>query len=125
MAAVAARGTAGQGAFSRDTLDDPEVARLRRMVRLKPYEPIAPWPKDRPGRVTWRLSNGEVWTEAVENARGGADQPFSTDDLIDKIDTLTRTVFPPMPDTLRRLITHPNMMAALPWRDVVAEMTGG
>jgi hypothetical protein len=66
-----------------------------------------------------------VWTEAVENARGGADQPFSTDDLIDKIDTLTRTVFPPMPDTLRRLITHPNMMAALPWRDVVAEMTGG
>lgn len=125
MAAVAARGTAGQGAFSRDTLDDPEIARLRRMVRLKPYEPIAPWPKDRPGRVTWRLSNGEVWTEAVENARGGADQPFSTDDLIDKIDALTRTVFPPMPDTLRRLITHPNMMAALPWRDVVAEMTGG
>jgi len=123
VAAVAARGTGGQDAFSRDTLDDPEIARLRNVVRLKPYEPIAPWPKDRPGRVTWHLSNGEVWTEAVENARGGADQPFSTDELIDKIDTLTRAVFPAMPGTLRRLITDPHTMAASPWRDVVTKMT--
>lgn len=123
VAAVAARGTGGQDAFSRDSLDDPEIARLRHVVRLKPYEPIAPWPKDRPGRVTWHLSNGEVWTEAVENARGGADQPFSTDELIDKIDTLTRAVFPTMLGTLRRLITDPHTLSASPWRDVVAEMT--
>jgi len=75
------------------------------------------------GRVTWHLANGEVWTEAVENARGGADQPFSTDELIDKIETLTRAVFPAMPGTLRRLITDPHTMSASPWRDVVAEMT--
>jgi 2-methylcitrate dehydratase PrpD len=66
MAAVATRGTGGQTSFARDTLDDPAIARLREAVRLAPYAPIEPWPKDRPGRVTWRLSDGERWSEAVE-----------------------------------------------------------
>ena len=99
---------AGRAAFARDTLDDPAIARLRHAVRLQPYAPIAPWPKDRPGRVTWRLSDGEVWTEAVENARGGADQPFSTDELLGKIDELTRAVFPAMSGVLRALIVDPH-----------------
>jgi 2-methylcitrate dehydratase PrpD len=124
MAAVAARGTGGHGAFGRDTLDDPAIARLRRLVRLRPYAPIEAWPKDRPGRVTWRLASGEMLTETVENARGGADQPFSTDELLGKIDELTRDVFPSMPGVLRRLITQPSALAAAAWRDVVAEMLG-
>jgi 2-methylcitrate dehydratase PrpD len=124
LAAVAARGSGGQTSFARDTLDDPAIARLRRAVRLKPYAPIEPWPKDRPGRVTWRLSDGESWTEAVENARGGADQPFTTDELLGKIEDLTRTTFPAMPAVLRALIADPQAMAATPWRGVVARMTG-
>lgn len=123
LAAVAARRTGGQGAFGRDTLNDPTIARLRQAVRLEPYEPIAPWPKDRPGRVAWRLRDGEAWTEAVESARGGADQPFSTDELVGKIDTLTRAAFPQMPAVLLRLISDPQSIVASPWRDVVAEMT--
>ena len=123
MAAVAARRTGGQSAFGRDTLDDPAIARLRHAVRLEPYAPIETWPKDRPGRVTWRLSNGETWTEAVENARGGEDEPFSTDELLGKIDELTRAVFPAMPDVLRELIVDPHAVAGKPWRDVVTQMT--
>lgn len=123
MAAVAARRTGGQTAFGRDTLDDPAIARLRHAVRLEPYAPIETWPKDRPGRVTWRLSNGETWTEAVENARGGEDEPFSTDELLGKIDELTRAVFPAMPDVLRELIVDPHAVAGKPWRDVVTQMT--
>jgi 2-methylcitrate dehydratase PrpD len=122
MAAVAVRGTGGQSAFGRDTLDDPTIARLRHSVRLQPYTAIEAWPKDRPGRVTWRLTSGEIWTEAVENARGGADQPFSTAELLGKIDELTSDVFPSMSGVLRRLITNPSAMAAAAWRDVVAEM---
>jgi 2-methylcitrate dehydratase PrpD len=124
MAAVAVRRTGGQGAFTSDTLDDPAIARLRQAVRLRPYTPIAPWPRDRPGRVTWRLSDGEIWSEVVENARGGADQPFSIDELIGKIDELTRAAFPAMSGVLRGLILDPHAVAATPWRDVVAQMTG-
>jgi len=123
LAAVAVRRTGGQSAFTSDTLGDPAIARLRRAVRLQPYAPIAPWPKDRPGRVTWRLSDGEIWSEDVENARGGADQPFSTDELFGKIDELTRVAFPAMSGVLRGLIVDPYAVATTPWRDVVAQMT--
>jgi 2-methylcitrate dehydratase PrpD len=123
MASVAARGSGGQTSFARDTLDDPAIARLREAVRLAPYEPIEPWPKDRPGRVTWRLSDGERWTAAVENARGGADQPFSTDELLGKIDELTRAVFPAMSGALRNLVSDPQALAATRWRDLVVQMT--
>ena len=73
--------------------------------------------------MTWRLSDGEIWSEAVENARGGADQPFSTDELLGKIDELTRAAFPAMSGVLRGLIVDPHAVAATPWRDVVAQMT--
>lgn len=122
MAAVATRTTGGQGAFSRDTLRDPVVARLRHAVRLEPYAPIGAWPKDRPSRVTWRLADGAVWTELVENARGGPDQPFSSEELLGKIDELTHEVFPAMSGVLRRLIADPYAIGAALWRDVVAEM---
>jgi 2-methylcitrate dehydratase PrpD len=122
MAAVAARGTGGQSAFGRDTLDDATIVRLRQSVRLQPHTAIEAWPKDRPGRVTWHLTSGEAWTAAVENARGGADQPFSTAELLAKIEELTSDVFPSMPGVLRRLIANPAAMAAAAWRDVVAEM---
>lgn len=123
MAAVAARRTGGARAFSRDTLDDPQIARLRQAVRLQPYAPIEPWPNDRPGRVTWRLSDGEQWTEAIVSARGGADQPFADDELLQKMDELSRPVFPAMPGVLRRLVVETPTMLATPWRAVVTDMT--
>lgn len=123
MAASAVRGTGGQAAFARDTLDDPSIARLRHAVRLKPYAPIEAWPKDRPGRVTWRLADGAAWSETVENARGGLDQPFGADELLDKIETLTRGVFPTMPAVLRWLIADTSAAADTRWRGLVSDMT--
>jgi 2-methylcitrate dehydratase PrpD len=122
LAAVAARGSGGQGAFARETLADTSITRLRHAVRMEPHPQVEPWPNDRPGRVTWKLADGESWTEAVRNARGGADQPFSTDELAAKIDELTRKVFPAMSATLRRLIAEPKDFVATPWREMVATM---
>ena len=124
MAAVAVRRSGGQAAFARDTLEDPAIARLRRAVRLKPYTPIEAWPKDRPGRVTWRLKDGATLTESVESARGGLDKPFAATELLGKIDELTRGAFPGMAAVLRRLVEDPQSAASLPWRDCVAEMIG-
>ena len=124
MAAVAVRRSGGQAAFARDTLEDPAIARLRRAVRLKPYTPIEAWPKDRPGRVTWRLKDGATLTESVESARGGLDKPFAATELFGKIDELTRGAFPGMAAVLRRLVENQKGAASLPWRDCVAEMIG-
>jgi hypothetical protein len=122
MAAVAVRRSGGQDAFARDTLEDPAIARLRHAVRLKPYVPIEAWPNDRPGRVTWRLTDGATLTEFVESARGGLDKPFAKSELLDKIDALTRDAFPGMATVLRRLVDDPERAARSPWRDLVADM---
>jgi 2-methylcitrate dehydratase PrpD len=124
MAAVAVRRSGGQAAFARDTLEDPAIARLRHAVRLEPYAPIKAWPNDRPGRVTWRLTDGVTFTESVESARGGLDKPFATAELLGKIDELTRGTFPRMAAALRRLVDDPKSAASTPWRDCVAEMIG-
>ena len=57
------------------------------------------------------------------NARGGSDQPFSTTELTDKIDALTRAAFPAMPAVLRGLIADPQAAGATHWSDLVAQMT--
>lgn len=124
MAAVAVRRSGGQVAFARDTLEDPAIAHLRHAVRLKPYAPIEAWPKDRPGRVTWRLKDGDTLTEFVESARGGLDKPFAATELLGKIDDLTRGTFPRMATVLRQLVDDPKIAAGMSWRDCVADMIG-
>ena len=93
-AAVACLATGGQAAFSAQALARADIARLRQAVVLKPYEPLAPWPHDRPARVTWILADGSRHTAERLNARGGADMPFDEATLLAKLGDNTRSVFP-------------------------------
>ena len=58
-AAIAARGSAGQASFAEAMLQDAEIAKLRRIVEMRPHPSVGAWPNDRPARVTWRFRNGE------------------------------------------------------------------
>jgi hypothetical protein len=73
-AAVAVLATGGQAAFSAAALARDDIAALRDKVTLKPYQPLAPWPNDRPSRVTWIMKDSARHTAEKINARGGADQ---------------------------------------------------
>ncbi|ACL62951.1 MmgE/PrpD family protein [Methylobacterium nodulans] len=120
VAASAITGTGGQGAFDQRTLDDPQIAALRRRVRLEALPEIGPPPHDRPSRVTWRLRDGAWLTELCESARGGADQPFDTGTMLEKLRETTRG-FPRMASCLGAIVQGGR--GAAPWRDCVAEMT--
>lgn len=124
LAAVAVRKTGGKDAFANDTLNDPAIAALRHRVELRPYEPLAPWPNDRPGRVTWIMKDGASHTAECANARGGADQPFDEVTLFEKLQDNCSAVFPAMPDMLRLIVAGDPAIAMKPWRDVVAQMVG-
>lgn len=124
-AAVARLATGGQAAFARPTLDDPAIAQLRCNVRLTPYEPIAPWPNDRPARVTWIMADGTRHQAECLNARGGADQPFDEATLLAKLGDNTRAVFPAMAPTLARLLEADGATLQTPWGQFVTAMTTG
>jgi 2-methylcitrate dehydratase PrpD len=122
LAAVAVRKTGGKDAFSNDTLDDPAIAALRHRVELKPYEPLAPWPLDRPGRVTWIMKDGSEHRAECVNARGGADQPFDEETLLAKLQENCGAIFPAMPPLLQQILAGSPEILNRPWRDVVTHM---
>jgi 2-methylcitrate dehydratase PrpD len=122
VAASARLGTGGQRAFAEVTLNEPNIAALRRRVRLAAHPDIRPSPYDRPSRVTWRFEDGEAWTEECASARGGADQPFDDQELMDKLVENAGAVFPRMSGILQIIIDGDETAISRLWRDVVAEL---
>ncbi len=121
-AAGAVLGTGGQAAFTAATLHDPAIATLRRKVRLVPHGAIGAPPNDRPARVTWRFADGESWSAECASARGGADQPFSEETMIDKLAEGTRAVFPGMAAPLTALVRNKDGWSGRRWREMLAAM---
>jgi len=81
VAATLLLGTGGRRAFTREALDAADIAAFRENVTLAAFEPVLPWPNDRPARVTVRLKDGSVETATCTNAPGDPVNPLSMDDL--------------------------------------------
>jgi len=122
-AAVAVLATGGQAAFSAASLARDDIAALRDKVTLKPYQPLAPWPNDRPSRVTWVMADGTRHTAEKINARGGADQPFDEATLLGKLGDNTASLFPAMAPVLTALLHRQQGVDLLSWRNCVGRMT--
>ena len=122
IAATVQLGTAGARAFTQDKLQDAGISKLRQRVRLAPYPDLKPWPNDRPARVTLRFGDGTEMSAIRESARGGADQPFDEPTLLSKLAENAGTVFPAVPETLRKVIAGEAALLARPWGEVLAQM---
>jgi 2-methylcitrate dehydratase PrpD len=125
VAATMVVGNAGRRAFTESTLDDHEIADIRRRVKLAPYPNLKSWPNDRPARVTWKFRNGEEWSAVCESARGGADQPFDDATLLLKLRDNAADVFPELPDLAWKIVGGDSAMLDLRWRDAIARMVVG
>lgn len=122
MAVTAVFGHAGAEAFASTTLDNPKIARLRKHVVLRQFEPDLPWPTDRPARVTISLGDGSERRAECLSARGGPDRPFATEEIIGKIRTITAPVYPSMTSVMERLISCDPGLFDTTWSDVVTRM---
>ena len=87
-------GTGGAPAFSSDALHDPLVARLRKMVELRPYEAALEPPHDRPARVVVDTAAGATHEAECLSAQGGPDRPLPDSMLEGKIRELSAPVLP-------------------------------
>src|SRR5687767_6734679 len=122
IAATVQLGTAGARAFTQDKLEDAQISKLRKRVRLQPYLDIKPAPNDRPARVTLRFGDGAEMSAVVESARGGADKPFDEPTLLSKLAENAGSVFPAVPDTMKKIIAGDKSVLAQGWKETLAAM---
>jgi 2-methylcitrate dehydratase PrpD len=122
MAAALAMGSGGADAFAAATLADPQLARLRERVSVKPWEPMLPPPNDRPARVTVALVNGNRLEAECLSARGGPDRPLPPQTILEKMSALAAPVYPRMRPVFEQLMTLPAVRMTQGWADIVTEM---
>jgi 2-methylcitrate dehydratase PrpD len=123
-AATLVLGHAGAEAFASSTLSDETIVAVRGRVEMRPFAPEMAPPNDRPARVTIELKDGTRLAGECLSARGGPDRPFSTDEIVAKIDGITGAVYPAFAALARRLIGQDTALLSRAWRDVVAEFAG-
>lgn len=100
-AAAFLHGDGGVHSFDAASLQDPQLARLRRAVQLLPFQGVRAWPEDRPARVTVTTKDGGRFTTECWSARGGPDRPFDEADLWAKFDVISEAAAPSFVPTMR------------------------
>ncbi len=92
-AAMIVRGETGYGGFTEEVVRDPRIADLRRRVRVTEDPALnEAVPRLKPARVTLALRDGRSTTRMVQSSRGGAEQPYSRDELVGKFRELAAAV---------------------------------
>lgn len=111
--------------FSAGSLTDPEVARLRALVRIEEWDRPPGPPHDRPSTVRVTLADGTRLEETVLSAAGGPDRPLSRDQLNAKHEMLTAERCPGFTDQAR-ILTDPNRSPdlATPLRGLLDTLLG-
>lgn len=122
-AAACLFGHAGADAFASADLHAPALAALRARVELVPFEPLQPWPNDRPARVRISLDDGSEHVRECQSARGGPDRPFEVAVIVQKINDIVAPPFPAAPGVIARLMANDAVSLDTAWRAVVAELT--
>jgi 2-methylcitrate dehydratase PrpD len=85
VAAALARGRVGVNEVTGESLRDPVIARLVAAIRVREDETYnARFPEGRWGEVTVLLRDGRRLESGPKNARGGPDEPLSSDEVLDK-----------------------------------------
>jgi 2-methylcitrate dehydratase PrpD len=109
-------------AFGAETLKNSEIEKLRKLIVLKKFEPQKPWPQDRPARVTVDLHGGDSLSAECLSAKGGPDQPFSEEEILLKLSTLTKDIYPAMAPIVGELLTLDEKFIRAPWPKLVADL---
>ena len=122
VAAALAMGSGGADAFAVATLADERLARLRKRVRVKPWENVPPPPNDRPARVVVELASGERLSVECLSAQGGPDRPLPPETVLQKMSALAVPAYPRVRGVFEDLMALPATRRAQGWADIVTEI---
>ncbi len=83
VAAMLIDGSINVATFAPDRIERPDVVALAERVTVVPYR-FGPPPAEAPGRVSIRLTSGDVVIGEVESSSGGPTSPLSDEALLEK-----------------------------------------
>jgi len=118
-------GDASAETFGKESLNNEDVKKLRRRVKLEEKLPEKSWPNDRGARVTLVLSNNKKYSFVCESARGGPDNPYSDSEILKKIESLSSNLFPGMSIMIEKLYNNFNDFSNVRWAKFVEEIVYG
>jgi 2-methylcitrate dehydratase PrpD len=121
MAAALAKGSGGADGFSAATLVEPEIARLRERVSVRPWQPNLPPPNDRPARVTVHMSDGRTLRAECLSARGGPDRPLPPEAVLEKMEALAVPAYPRIRALFEELLSLEPRQLRQGWSDIVQQ----
>jgi len=125
LATVHVHGHAHSEAFAAETLDAPEIARLRERIELRRFVPLPPRPNDRPARLTLQFTDGSTLVTECLSAEGGPDRPFADEVIVDKIAHITAAVYPQLLPVMRSIMALDEGRMKSGWNAVLSEICGG
>ena len=117
-------GSGGAEAFAFETLARSDIERLRRKVKVKPYDRDLPPPNDRPARAEVKLGDGRVLSAECLSARGGADRPLPLSTVDDKLAALAAPAYPAIAATLAPIRALDGKALQRGWRQTVDAFVG-
>jgi 2-methylcitrate dehydratase PrpD len=123
-AATLVYGHAGAAAFHADTLTRPDLDRLRHRVEIAPFEPELEWPNDRPSRVRITLTDGRVLSGECLSAPGGADRPFTEDEIATKVRANVLDAYPGAAEVISRTLALEPALLRIGWAKIAASIVG-
>jgi 2-methylcitrate dehydratase PrpD len=77
------KGGVGLGAFTEDAIRDAQVLALASRVKFA-IDPDNPYPRNYTGHLRATLKDGSVIEERQPHMRGGAQEPLTRQDIVDK-----------------------------------------
>jgi hypothetical protein len=72
--------------------------------------------------VTIDLHGGDSLSAECLSAKGGPDQPFSEEEILLKLSTLTKDIYPAMAPIVGELLTLDEKFIRAPWPKLVADL---
>ncbi|TQJ30733.1 MmgE/PrpD family protein [Microbacterium sp. SLBN-146] len=123
VAATLVAGRTDPEVYSQSWISHPAVARLRSLVRIHSFEPLPPYPHDRPARVTLVFDDGRREAAECLSAIGEPGRPMSADQLVGKISQLTAHRAPEFSRIARQLIEG-GIDSRTRWRPILSSLLG-
>jgi 2-methylcitrate dehydratase PrpD len=104
VATALVSGSAGADGFRSDTMNAPDIVRLRPMVTVRLLQPDLPPPNDRASRVSVTLRDGRTVSRECLSAVGSPDRPMDRATLLQKLSDNTAARYPNATPVLERLM---------------------